>query len=212
VAFTSERRQPCTEQTLKNSNLLPVKRTLPRTIETLVQAAKPGMWVHERDLCLAIAKGRTAFWAPRYSTKSGQRRLMTLEACEAIDTAQLKALERQVAEFRKQIRAVRDPLAERNAVATNAVAKMLFFDGHRPDGAAVFRSVFATYDDSDPWWHQMYRTSQFDFSTASLRPASGRSDESGDVQVTSHDRACADASSPILIENNSQFTTTHQDD
>jgi hypothetical protein len=49
---------------------------------------------------------------------------MTLEQYEPIDAAKLKALERQVAEYRKQIKAGRDPLAERdklNAAASNAV-------------------------------------------------------------------------------------------
>jgi integrase len=93
-----------------------------RTIQALVQAAEPGMWSHERGLCLAVAKSGSAFWALRYSTKSGQRRLMTLETYEPIDAAKLKALEWRVAEHRKQIKAGRDPLAERNAVAIKAVA------------------------------------------------------------------------------------------
>jgi integrase len=92
-----------------------------RTIENLVQAAQPGMWAHERGLCLAIAKSGAAFWALRYSTKSGQRRLMTLEPYEPIDAAKLKALEWRAAEYRKQIKAGRDPLAERNAIASKPV-------------------------------------------------------------------------------------------
>lgn len=92
-----------------------------RTIQSLVQAAKPGMWSHERGLCLAIAKSGSAFWAFRYSTKSGQRRLMTLETYEPIDAAKLKALEWQVLTYRQQIKAGGDPLAERNAAA-NKVA------------------------------------------------------------------------------------------
>jgi len=124
-----------------------------RTIETLVQAAKQGMWVHERGLCLAIAKSGTAFWALRYSTKSGQRRLMTLEAYEAIDTAKLKALEWQVAEFRKQIRAGRDPLAERNVVATSAVAKTT-------RATDTFENVALDYiaQHKDGWKNHKHRT------------------------------------------------------
>jgi integrase len=86
-----------------------------RTIEKLIQAAQPGQWTHERGLCLAIARSGSAFWALRYSTKSGQRRLMTLESYEPIDAAKLKALEWQAAEYRKQIKAGRDPLAEKHA-------------------------------------------------------------------------------------------------
>ena len=93
-----------------------------RTIQTLVQAAEPGMWSHERGLCLAVAKSGSAFWALRYSTKSGKRRLMTLETYEPIDAAKLKALEWQVAEHRKQIKAGRDPLTERNAAANKTPA------------------------------------------------------------------------------------------
>jgi hypothetical protein len=55
-----------------------------------------------------------------------------------------------------------------------SIGGVLFFDGYRPDVAAVFRSVFATYDDRDPWWNQMYRTSQFDSTTAALRPLVSR--------------------------------------
>jgi hypothetical protein len=93
-----------------------------RTIQTLVRAAEPGMWSHERGLCLAVAKSGSAFWALRYSTKSGKRRLMTLETYEPIDAAKLKALEWQVAEHRKQIKAERDPLTERNAAANKMPA------------------------------------------------------------------------------------------
>jgi integrase len=109
--------------TLKRQSAPPPKKGLTlRTIQTLVQAAKPGMWSHERGLCLAIAKSGSAFWAFRYSTKSGKRRLMTLETYEPIDAAKLKALEWQVAEFRKQIKAGLDPLTERKAAAKNTVA------------------------------------------------------------------------------------------
>lgn len=89
-----------------------------RTIQTLVQAAEPGMWAHERGLCLVVAKSRSAHWALRYSTKSGTRRLMTMEAYEPIDAAKLKSLEWQAAEYRKQIKAGGDPLAERNAAVS----------------------------------------------------------------------------------------------
>lgn len=62
----------------------------------------------------------------------------------------------------------------RTPVLAASIGHVLFFDGHRPDVAAVFRSVFATYDDRDPWWNQMYRTSRFDFSAAALRPINPR--------------------------------------
>ena len=86
-----------------------------KTIQALAHAAQPGMWAHERGLCLAVAKSGAAFWALRYSTASGQRRLMTLEQYEPIDAAGLKALEWRAAELRKQVKAGRDPLTERNA-------------------------------------------------------------------------------------------------
>jgi hypothetical protein len=66
---------------------IPKKGLSLKTITALVQAAEPGMWTHERGLCLAIAKTGSAFWALRYSTKTGQRRLMTLETYEPIDAA-----------------------------------------------------------------------------------------------------------------------------
>lgn len=93
-----------------------------RTIETLVKAAKPGMWTHERGLYLVIAKSGSVFWALRYSTKAGQRRLMTLETYEPIDIATLKAIEAQAAALQKQIKAGRDPLAERDTAARKPIA------------------------------------------------------------------------------------------
>lgn len=86
-----------------------------KTIQALVQAAQPGMWTHERGLCLAVAKSGSAFWALRYSTVTGRRRLMTLQQYQPIDAAGLKALEWQAAELRKLVKAGRDPLAERDA-------------------------------------------------------------------------------------------------
>jgi len=50
------------------------------------------------------------------------------------------------------------------------VASMMFFDGCRPDVAAVFRKVFATLNDSDRWWSEMYRHTWFDPNTATLHP------------------------------------------
>ena len=100
----------------------PKKGLTLRTIHTLVQAAEPGMWSHERGLCLAVAKSGAAFWALRYSTKSGQRRLMTLEPYEPIDAPKLKALEWRAAELRKQIKAGRDPLAEKLTAANKTAA------------------------------------------------------------------------------------------
>ncbi|MCK1286574.1 tyrosine-type recombinase/integrase [Bradyrhizobium sp. 44] len=94
-----------------------------RTIHALVQAAKPGMWSHENGLCLAVAKSGSAFWALRYSTRTGKRRLMTLETYEPIDVAKLKALEWKAAEHRKQIKAGHDPLEQRSFSTTKAIAK-----------------------------------------------------------------------------------------
>jgi integrase len=109
--------------TPKNSRPADRKKGLAlSTIHTLVQAAEPGMWAHERGLCLAVGRSGAAFWALRYSTKSGKRRLMTVEKYEPIDAAKLKALEWKAAEFRKQIKAGLDPLAERNAAANKTAA------------------------------------------------------------------------------------------
>ncbi|MET4483699.1 hypothetical protein ABIB66_008270 [Bradyrhizobium sp. F1.13.3] len=69
-----------------------------------------------------IAKSGSAFWALRYSTKAGQRRLMTLETYEPIDTAMLKAIEARAADLQKQIKAGRDPLAERDAITGKVIA------------------------------------------------------------------------------------------
>jgi hypothetical protein len=99
----------------------PKKGLTLKTITALVQAAQPGMWTHQRGLCLAVSKTGSAFWALRYSTKTG-RRLMTLEPYEPIDAAKLKALEWTAADYRKQIKAGRDPLAERNATVKTATA------------------------------------------------------------------------------------------
>ncbi|MDB5608587.1 MAG: integrase [Bradyrhizobium sp.] len=101
---------------------IPKKGLSLKTITALVQASEPGMWTHERGLCLAIAKTGSAFWALRYSTTTGKRRLMTLEPYEPIDAAKLKAIEWTAADYRKQIKAGRDPLAERNSTATKAAA------------------------------------------------------------------------------------------
>jgi hypothetical protein len=76
----------------------------------------------------------------------------------------------------RQLYAIANGIVEKLKVPVLAVSigDVLFFDGHRPDVAAVFRTLFATYDNGDPWWKQMYLTSRFDFGTASLRPVSGR--------------------------------------
>jgi DNA-binding beta-propeller fold protein YncE len=55
-----------------------------------------------------------------------------------------------------------------------SIGDALFFDGYRPDVAAVFRSVFATYNENDKWWKEMYRISRFDSSMAALRPVNPR--------------------------------------
>jgi hypothetical protein len=40
---------------------IPKKGLTLKTIQALVQAAEPGMWSHERGLCLAVAKSESAF-------------------------------------------------------------------------------------------------------------------------------------------------------
>lgn len=126
-----------------------------RTIQNLVQAAQPGMWAHERGLCLAIAKSGSAFWAFRYSTKSGKRRLMTIETYEPIDVAKLKALEWQVAQYRQQIKAGGDPLAERSAATTKLVNQTI-----RRAASDTFEDVARNYvaQHKDGWKNHKHRT------------------------------------------------------
>lgn len=92
----------------------------PRTIQTLIEAAEPGLWAHRFGLSLAIAKSGTATWTFRYGAPDGERRLMTLETVnsnEPITAASLKALELQAEGLRLKVRAGYDPLAARNAAA-----------------------------------------------------------------------------------------------
>ncbi|RWM96167.1 MAG: site-specific integrase [Mesorhizobium sp.] len=92
----------------------------PRTIQTLIEAAEPGLWAHRFGLSLAIAKSGTASWTFRYGASDGRRRLMTLETInsnEPITAASLKALEVQAEGLRLKVRAGHDPLAARNAAA-----------------------------------------------------------------------------------------------
>ena len=76
----------------------------------------------------------------------------------------------------RQLYAIANGLVQKllTPVLAASIGDVLFFDGYRPDVTAVFRSVFATYDDRDPWWNQMYRSSRFDFSAAALRPVNPR--------------------------------------
>jgi len=92
----------------------------PRTIQTLIEAAEPGLWAHRCGLSLSISKAGSATWAFRYSAPDGKRRLMTLETVnsnEPITAASLKALEVQAEGLRLKVRAGHDPLAVRNAAA-----------------------------------------------------------------------------------------------
>lgn len=92
----------------------------PRTIQTLVEAAEPGLWAHRYGLSLSIGKSGSATWAYRYSAPDGKRRLMTLETVnsnEPITAASLKALEVQAEGLRLKVRAGHDPLAARDAAA-----------------------------------------------------------------------------------------------
>lgn len=58
-----------TQAAKRQTAVVPKKGLSLKTIQSLVQAAKPGLWSHERGLCLAIAKSGSAFWAFRYSPK-----------------------------------------------------------------------------------------------------------------------------------------------
>ncbi len=84
-----------------------------RTIRSLVNAERPGMWAARNGLNLVIAASGSPSWALRYSTRDGKRRLMKLADYQPIDAAELAGLEADAAEHRKAIRAGRDPLAER---------------------------------------------------------------------------------------------------
>jgi hypothetical protein len=139
-----------------------------RTIEALVQAAKPGMWAHEPGLYLAVAKSGSAFWALRYSTKSGQRRFMTLEKYQPVDAARLKALEWQAAEHRKQIKAGRDPLAERNAATSKAATKRI--------GTETFEQVARDYiaQHKDEWKNPKHRQQWENTLTTYVYPIIGK--------------------------------------
>ena len=125
-----------------------------RTIESLVKAAKPGMWTHERGLYLVIAKSGSASWALRYSTKAGgARRLMQLEKYEPIDAALLKTIELRAAELQKQIKAGRDPLAEQDAAESKAIATTKRAD------AETFEQVARDYimHHKDGWKNSKHR-------------------------------------------------------
>lgn len=92
----------------------------PRIVQTLVEAAEPGLWAHRYGLSLSISKAGSATWTFRYSAPDGKRRLMTLETVnsnEPITAASLKALEVQAEGLRLKVRAGQDPLAVRNAAA-----------------------------------------------------------------------------------------------
>jgi integrase len=86
-----------------------------RTIRSLVNAERPGMWAARNGLNLVIASSGTPSWALRYSTRDGKRRLMKLADYQPVDAAELAALEADAAEHRKAIKAGHDPLAERAA-------------------------------------------------------------------------------------------------
>ena len=88
-----------------------------RTSQSLVKARQPGLWAHRRGLYLSISASGSATWALRYSTKTGRRRLMTLEPYSPVNDAKLAALEADAAEHRQAIRSGHDPLAEREAGA-----------------------------------------------------------------------------------------------
>ena len=91
-----------------------------RSIRSLVQAERPGMWAARNGLNLVIASTGSPSWALRYSTADGKRRLMKLADYEPVDAALLAGLEADAAANRKAVKAGRDPLAERQAAALPA--------------------------------------------------------------------------------------------
>jgi integrase len=104
------------------TTVAPNKRGLtPKVIATLAQAKQQGQWTHTKGLVFAVAKSGTAFWAFRYQTLDGNRRLFTLCQYDGIDTAKLRSLEYQAYDLRKQVKAGRDPIAEKaiKVAATN---------------------------------------------------------------------------------------------
>jgi hypothetical protein len=72
----------------------------------------------------------------------------------------------------RQLFAIANGIAKRakTPVSANYIRDMLFFDGCRPDVAAAFQKVFATYNSDDRWWSEMYRHTWFDLNTATLHP------------------------------------------
>lgn len=132
-----------------------------RTIRTLVNAERPGMWAARNGLNLVIAASGNPSWALRYSTRDGKRRLMKLADYVPIDAAELAALEAEAAEHRKAIRAGRDPLAERavertpskpenGAGETFKAAALAFIEENRagwknPKHVTQWENTLATY-------------------------------------------------------------------
>lgn len=86
-----------------------------RTIRSLVNAEKPGMWAGRNGLNLVIAASGSASWSLRYTNGDGKRRLMKLADYDPIDEALLAGLEAEAAAHRKAIRKGVDPLTEREA-------------------------------------------------------------------------------------------------
>ncbi len=132
-----------------------------RTIRTLVNAERPGMWAARNGLNLVIAASGSPSWALRYSTRDGKRRLMKLADYVPIDAAELAALEAEAAEHRKAIRAGRDPLAQRamertpskpenGAGETFKAAALAFIEENRagwknPKHVTQWENTLATY-------------------------------------------------------------------
>lgn len=128
-----------------------------RSIQSLVKSRKPGLWAHRRGLCLSISTSGSATWALRYSTKSGRRRLMTLEPYTPVNDAKLAALEAEAAEHREAIRTGRDPLDEREAeAAASAVA------ANPAAIAETFRDAALTYIEANkPGWKNAKHAAQW---------------------------------------------------
>lgn len=130
-----------------------------RTVRSLVNAERPGMWAARNGLNLVIAASGTPSWALRYSTRDGKRRLMKLADYQPVDAAELAALEADAAEHRKAIKAGRDPLAERAAPA--ALSK------GSNDGETFKAAALAFIDENRAGWKNDKHSTQWENTLAS---------------------------------------------
>ena len=133
-----------------------------RTIQTLVKARQPGLWAHRRGLYLSISASGSATWALRFSTKTGRRRLMTLEPYTPVSDAKLAALEADAAEHRAAIRGGHDPLAEREAEA----AALTVAADVAPIAETFKQAALAYIEANQPGWKNAKHAAQW---TATLK-------------------------------------------